>query len=247
MPTYRNVPVRALDRRVSRFGGGRREKRRETFPKRESHTHHSIPTLSCAGRLAYGASEDVLSCEPELAGRVEAPVVDAVVVALGQQLDLTVGFLVHFHHAVHDGNVAVFDLEHYHLAHADRVVLVVEKQNVAAPAGEESHRPRGLAPQSASSARALSRPTPRNLPPRRAFWESDAARSLERRLLRFEGKRRVILGERFFEREKRTRPLPISAVSALSRRATSLDAVVFFVSNGVAPTSPKKDRASVAQ
>mmetsp|Transcript_37748 Transcript_37748/g.121133 ORF Transcript_37748/g.121133 Transcript_37748/m.121133 type:complete len:265 (+) Transcript_37748:478-1272(+) len=84
---------------------------------------------------ADGASEDVVSLEPELSRGVEASVVDAVVVALRQELDGAVNLFVDLHDAVDDGDLAVLDLEDDDLADSDGVVLVVQKKNVAALEG----------------------------------------------------------------------------------------------------------------
>ena len=52
-------------------------------------------------------SISVMSC---LSGRVESPVVDRVVVALGEELDAPVLLLVQLQHAVHDRDVAALHL-----------------------------------------------------------------------------------------------------------------------------------------
>merc|ERR1711862_1020431 len=70
-------------------------------------------------------SNHVLAAEPVLAGGVEAPVVDGVVVALGQELDGAVLLLVELKHAVHDGDVAALNLKDNDFSHSDVFVLVV--------------------------------------------------------------------------------------------------------------------------
>lgn len=79
---------------------------------------------------APGPAHDVLLGEPQLAGRVQAPVVHRVVVALGQELDRAVGLFVQLDDPVDDRNVAALDLEHDDLADAHRFLLVRQKQQV---------------------------------------------------------------------------------------------------------------------
>ena len=62
------------------------------------------------GQEAPRPPHHVLARQPVLPGRVEAPVVHRVVVALGQELDAAVLLLVQLQHAVHDRDVAALDL-----------------------------------------------------------------------------------------------------------------------------------------
>ena len=63
-------------------------------------------------RLSYSAAAaEGLLCEPVLPRRVEASVVDGVVVALRQELDAAVLLLVQLQDSVHDRNVSAFDLQ----------------------------------------------------------------------------------------------------------------------------------------
>ena len=65
---------------------------------------------SDVGEEASGAAHDVFAAQPELAGRVQAPVVHAIVVALGQELDGAVLLFVELQHSVDDGDVASLHL-----------------------------------------------------------------------------------------------------------------------------------------
>ena len=62
------------------------------------------------GQEAPRPPHHVLARQPVLPGRVEAPVVHRVVVALGQELDAAVLLLVQLQHAVHDRDVAALNL-----------------------------------------------------------------------------------------------------------------------------------------
>ena len=70
-------------------------------------------------QLSYSAAAtEGLLCEPVLPRRVEASVVDGVVVALRQELDAAVLLLVQLQDSVHDRNVAAFDLQKISLANS---------------------------------------------------------------------------------------------------------------------------------
>eukprot|EP00981_Chlorochromonas_danica_P009256 scaffold2582_cov162-Ochromonas_danica.AAC.25 len=81
------------------------------------------------------AAQDVFPLQPKLSRRVEAAVVHAIVVALRQHLNLSVHLLVNLHHAVHDRDVSVLDLEDDDFASADWVVVVGQEENVSALKG----------------------------------------------------------------------------------------------------------------
>lgn len=63
------------------------------FQNNASSPHHSN-----VGNEAARASNHVLSRQPILAGRIESPIVDLIVIAFGEEFRLLVRFLVHFDH-----------------------------------------------------------------------------------------------------------------------------------------------------
>lgn len=81
---------------------------------------------------APSPAHNVLLGEPQLPRSVKTPIVDRVVIALGQELDRSVVLLVQLDHPMDDRNVPAFDFEHHDFTHTHRFLLVGQEQQIPA-------------------------------------------------------------------------------------------------------------------
>ena len=67
--------------------------------------------IAYIGQISLGTAYHMLSIDPALTGRIQPSIIDLVVVALREHVDLAALLLVHLDHAVHDRDLAVSHLE----------------------------------------------------------------------------------------------------------------------------------------